>query len=213
MGAANALAAYRLYAGKIPQTSLSVLAYMALVTLDRDGEPNWWEGHETIAIRCFGYPEPVTETGLRAVRRAITPLFGAGAITVTRHSSGHGDRAITVRYRLWLTQPAPDEKRPVHNRGVGRKTVARRTKNGRAPDEKRPTKDYEEDEERDIDGAVFAATVEGKAPAPEAGVRNGGTGSSGTFDTRTRNGTELARQAQHDALSEWIRAHPEAATS
>lgn len=211
MGAANALAAYRLYAGKIPQTSLSVLAYMALVTLDRDGEPNWWEGHETLAVHCFGYPEPVSKAAHRAVERAITPLFRAGAITVTRHSSGRAGKVTTVKYRLWLTHPAPDEKRRVHNLGTRRKNDEHPTKNGSAPDEKRRTKEKEEDEERDIGGAVCAATVEGEAPAPEARVRNGGTGSSRLFDTRTRNGTERARQHWDNALTEWEREHPEAA--
>jgi hypothetical protein len=169
MGAANALAAYKLYAGKIPQTSMSVLVYMALVALDRNEEPAWWEGHEMLAIRCYGYPEPVTDAGLRAVRRGITPLFAAGAITVIRHSSGRLGRVTTVRYRLWLTHPAPDGKRPVHNVSVGRKNDERRTKNGRAQDGNRPPKEKEEKEELDNDGPVAGTTVEGSpvaVPAP-----------------------------------------------
>src|ERR1700685_15719 len=107
MGSSNALAAYRLYGGKIPPASLNVLAYMALIALDRDKDPSWGEGHEMLAIRCFGRPEPVGDADLRAVRRAITPLFAAGAITIIRHASGHHGRVVTVRYKLWLNQPAP----------------------------------------------------------------------------------------------------------
>ena len=126
MGAANALAAYRLYAGKVPPVSLNALAYMALVALDKHDEPSWWEGHEILAIRCLGYPEPVTDAGRRAVRRAITPLLQAGAITTVRHGSATHGRLITVRYRLWLTQPAPpyaqDGNRPKHESCIGQKS-------------------------------------------------------------------------------------------
>lgn len=160
MGASNALAAYALYAAKVPPTSMTVLVYMALVSKDSDTEPWWSQGHAALAVCCLGAAEPVDAAALRAVRRAITPLFGAGAITVDRHSSGHGDRAIAVKYRLWLTKPAPDENRPVHNPSapdenrptpttrVGRKVSPRRTKSGQAPDENRPPKEYEEYEER-----------------------------------------------------------------
>jgi hypothetical protein len=195
VGAANVLAAYRLYAGKVPNTSLVVLSYMAVVSLDKDGEPAWWEGHDMLAIRCFGYPEPVSKAAHRAVERAITPLFKEGAITVTRHSSGRLGRVTTVRYRLWLQHPAPDEKRRVHNLSTRRKSDEHPTKNGSAPDEKRRAKEEEEEEEREIDGSVVDPTVEGGGP-----------------DTRPRNGTEVARQAAANALTEWIRAHPEAAT-
>lgn len=209
MGAANALAAYRLYAGKVPPTSLNVLAYMALVALDRNSEPCWWEGHDMIAVRCLGHPEPVSEAALRAVRRAISPLFKAGAITTDRHSSGHGSRYVTVRYRLWLVQPAQVENRPVQNRGVGRKVVSHRTKSGQPQDGNRPPKEDEEDEEREINGSVVVATVEGDAAAlPNDQAEN----LPAAPDTHTRNGTELVRQAAADALTEWICAHPEAAT-
>jgi hypothetical protein len=165
MGSANALAAYRLYAGKVQATSLNVLAYMALVSLDKHPEPSWWEGHEMLAIRCFGYSEPVGEAAMRAVRRAITPLFTEGAITTIRHASGHHGRIITVRYRLWLQHPAPDEKRPKPRSGIGRKTAEHRTKNGRAQDGNRPTKEEEEEEEQEIYGvAVVNGTVEGTSP-------------------------------------------------
>jgi hypothetical protein len=141
MGSNNALAAYRLYAGKVPPTSLSVLIYMSLVTLDRNDEPSWWEGHEILAVRCLGSPEPVPDARLRAIRRAITPLFRVGAITTVRRSSGHGHTSITVRYRLWLTDPAPDDIRPAPKSGVGRKVVGRRSESDHPQDGNRPPKE------------------------------------------------------------------------
>jgi hypothetical protein len=177
MGAANALAAYRMYAGQVPPTSLLALVYMATVSLDRDAEPMWWEGHEILAVRILGASEPVTDAALRAVRRAVTPLFRTGAITVDRHSSAHGSRLITVRYRLWLATPAPDGIRPVHNRpepaddppaqdgirpvdsaSTGRFLVEHRTISGRAPDGNRPPEEYEETEERDNTGTAVDLT-------------------------------------------------------
>ena len=170
MGSANALAAYRLYGGKIPPVSLNVLAYMALVSLDRKPEPSWWEGHEMLAIRCFGRPEPVTKTDLRAVERAITPLFRAGAITTIRHASGHHDRVITARNRLWLEHPAPDEKRRKPRVSTRRNAVQHPTFSGHAPDEKRRTKEKEEKEERDIHGGPVAdGTVEGAGAREQPG--------------------------------------------
>jgi hypothetical protein len=141
-----------------------VLVFMALVALDKDDEPRFWLGHEAIAVHCLGRDEAsVDDSDLRAVRRAITPLFEAGAITVAQHSSGRGERFGRATYRLWLTAPAPDEKRPVDKRSAtelapdgnrpmdmastGRKVAEHRTECDRAPDGNRPPKEYEETEE------------------------------------------------------------------
>ncbi|MGO8957584.1 MAG: hypothetical protein ACLQFR_09480 [Streptosporangiaceae bacterium] len=140
MGAANALAAYRLYGGKVPPVSMNVLTYMGLVALDKDAEPSWWEGHQMLAIRCFGRSEPVGPADLRAVERAITPLFQAGAITTDRHASGHHGKVVTIRYRLWLEHPAPDEKRRKPKVSTRRKVAEHPTFSGVAPDGKRRTK-------------------------------------------------------------------------
>jgi hypothetical protein len=137
MGSSNALAVFRLYSGKIPRSALNVLLYMALVAKDSDTEPQWWEGHDTLAMNVFGRDEPVTRSDLRAVERAITPLFSAGAITTIRHASGHRHHVITVRYRLWLSHPAPDGKRRKQNGSSRRETVMLPTENGHAPDGKR----------------------------------------------------------------------------
>jgi hypothetical protein len=195
MGSSNALAAFRLYGGKVPPTSLNLLAYMALVSVDKDAEPWWSQGHEMLAIQVLGEPEPVTDAALRAVRRGITPLFEAGAITAARRSSGHGGRVIQVRYRLWLTCPAPDGNRPVHNGatpdgnrpirngGVGRKVVERRTKSGQAQDGNRPPNEYEEYEERDLKAGI---------PTPVDDTRTGSA----------REAEEAERKRQMDGLTE-----------
>ena len=176
MGAANALAAWQLYAGKVPATSMNVLAYMAVVALDKHPEPSWWEGHEMLAIPCFGRSEPIGPADLRAVERAITPLFQACAITTVRHGSGRLERRITVRYRLWLTQPAPDVFRRKLKLSTRRNSVEHPTFSGQAPDEKRRTKEKEEEEEREIQGSAVNTTVEvssnGHAPVENPDAAN-----------------------------------------
>ena len=160
-----------LYASQVPPTSMVVMAYMALTSLDSDSEPWWSQGHAVLAVRAMGR-EPLQPTGdektdakaenamERAVERSITPLFDAGAITVGRHSSGRPGNPVHVRYRLWLVYPAPDEKRRVENRaapdgkrrartsGTRRKVSEHPTESVGTPDEKRRTKEYEEYEER-----------------------------------------------------------------
>jgi hypothetical protein len=162
VGASNALSAFRLYAAKVPPTALNVLVFMALVAMDRDDPPRYWLGHEALAVHCLGRDEAsITDSDLRAVRRAITPLFEAGAITVARHSSGNARKHTTVEYQLHLVTPASDEKRPVDNRPapdgnrpsadgvIGRNAAEHRTKSGSAPDGNRPAKEDEEEQERE----------------------------------------------------------------
>ena len=101
MGASNVLAAYTAWAGKVPATSMQLLAYMAAVSLDSDPEPWFGMGHEALAVHALGHREP-TDAALRAVRRAIAPLRRAGAISVARRSAPRRGGASTVRYRLHL---------------------------------------------------------------------------------------------------------------
>lgn len=132
MGASNVLAAYTAWAGKVPATSMQLLAYMAAVSLDSDPEPWFGMGHEALAIHALGHREP-TDAALRAVRRAIAPLRQAGAISVARRSAPRRGGASTVRYRLHLDGAATatesiDERAvdnppagAVDNQDVGRK--------------------------------------------------------------------------------------------
>jgi hypothetical protein len=127
VGASNALAAFRLYAAKVPPLSMNALAYMALISLDADAEPWWRQGTDALAVMALGRDELV-ETGdskedararkamEHACERVLKPLFAAGAITTTVRSSGHPDRARYAKYRLWLTAPAPDGARDPRHR-------------------------------------------------------------------------------------------------
>lgn len=139
MGASNALNAFRLYSAKVPASAMSALAFMALVSMDKDDEPWFQLGSEAIAVTALGR-EPVAETDDAradgrarkamevACERALRPLFEAGAITTVERSSGRPGKSRHAKYRLWLTKPAPDEKRdprhradksaPYGNRGV-----------------------------------------------------------------------------------------------
>src|SRR5690606_4968307 len=122
MGASNVIAAYTAWAGKVPATSMQLLAYMAAVSLDSDPEPWFGMGHEALAIHALGYREP-TDAALRAVRRAIAPLRQAGAISVSRRSAPRRGGASTVRYRLHLdgsaTAAESIDERAVDNPPVG----------------------------------------------------------------------------------------------
>jgi hypothetical protein len=177
MGAANALAAFRLYGGKVPPASMAALLYMALVAKDHDQEPSWWEGHEALSEMAFGRKAPAREddpnerrAALQSVSRALAPLFAAGAITTTRHAFGSGGRTVTARYRLWLTTPAPHGNRgarvPHGNRGAQtarapRKVQPRPTESAAAPHRNRRTEEEEEKEERDNDTSLVPTKVEG----------------------------------------------------
>lgn len=175
MGAANALAVYRTYGDVLGDRALRVLTYMALVARDQDAEPWFSMGHEEISRFALGRPVPAAEgherdAALRAVRRAVTELHGAGAIQTARRAT-YGVRGNSpVRYRLYLDAPRPDTsppdgKRPMDNpventsppdgfrpmdgEAIGRNLVAHRTIRGRPQDEIRPPKEEEEEEERE----------------------------------------------------------------
>lgn len=59
---------------------------------------------------------------------------------------------------------APDAERPAGDDTIGRFAVGHRTENVCPQDAERPTKEYEEDEERINNGSVVDATVEGAQP-------------------------------------------------
>lgn len=103
MGAINAKAAFK-FAGLVPPTSLACLVYMALVSMDSDDHPWFGRGHEALAEHVFGRKPPFTDSDLRAVRRAISPLLAVKAIVVDRHGAIRIDGANTARYRLQLGQ-------------------------------------------------------------------------------------------------------------
>jgi hypothetical protein len=211
VGASNALAAYTLYAGKIPPTSLNVLTYMALVSLDRDAEPSYWEGHEILAIRVLGYPGPVGRAGKGAVERAITPLHRAGAITTTRRASGHSGRVITARYRLWITEPAPHGFR---GKQAAQHPTVSVGSNGQhptvsvsAPHGNRGTEEEEEDlkQERDL-----RAGTQTSVDATRTGSARASDGDEGEIDVSDDQAGdfEAHRQSELDRYSAWLRENP-----
>ena len=105
MGAGNVKAAYALWRGHpdLPDRSFTVLAYMALVALDRDDPPRYFGGWEQLCRVALGRVVPDDEHGRAAaeksVQRAVRPLVRAGAITLT-NAPRTGARA---EYALQLT--------------------------------------------------------------------------------------------------------------
>jgi hypothetical protein len=102
MGIKNVLAAFAMWAGKVPQTSFTLLSYMAATSMDTDAEPWFSRGHEHLAIHALGRPAEVERADVKAVERAISPLLRAGAIDTIRRASVRRDGLSTAAYRLNL---------------------------------------------------------------------------------------------------------------
>lgn len=102
MGASNVLAAYALYAGRVPPLSLQLLAYMAVVSKDDDPRPWYGQGHAALAEHALGRAAPIERADIKAVERAIQPLLAVKAIITDRRASVRRDGSHTVRYRLQL---------------------------------------------------------------------------------------------------------------
>lgn len=192
MGAANAMAAYRKYAGKVPATSLQCLVYMALVSVDADRDPWFGLGHHALAEHALGRPSPISRADIKAVERAMAPLAEKGAITVDRKAAVRRDGSNTARYRLNLTGAIETQgpaARPPENGGreaaekgtedpprppetgphAPRKTGSRPPETVPTPPEKRGTKEYEEYEERENQEEEIAVRTDlTDARAPEA---------------------------------------------
>jgi DNA-binding transcriptional ArsR family regulator len=83
---------------------MQILVYMALVSIDDDSRPWFGMGHEALAEHALGRPAPITDSDIRAVERAITPLRRAGAIETDRRASVRRDGPSTARYRLVLVR-------------------------------------------------------------------------------------------------------------
>jgi hypothetical protein len=190
MGATNVAAAYRRWAGRVPGTSMQILAYMALVAKDKDAWPWYGQGQEALAEFALGRPNP-GRSDVRAVSRAMQPLLDEGAITVDRPAAARADGSTTARYRLNLTdesdaarrewekthdgnrrtsKPAQDPQRTtVSGHDVRRKTTQRTTESGTTYDGNRRTKeeeDQEEQENRGIRVVVETASRPPRATAP-----------------------------------------------
>jgi hypothetical protein len=180
MGASNALAAFRRWAGKVPGGSLTLLAYMALVSKDKDDWPWYGQGQEALAEFALGRENP-DRSDLRAVSRAMQPLLDEGAVTVDRAAAGRTDGNTTARYRLNLTDRADEERRKwesthdgkrrtskrvedpqrttKNGRDVRRKPTRRTTESGTTYDGNRRTKEEEDQEERENRGIAVDLTT------------------------------------------------------
>lgn len=173
MGASNALAAFRRWAGKVPASSMMLLTYMALISKDKDDWPWYGQGQESLAEFALGRENP-DRADVRAVSRAMQPLLDAGAVTVDRASAARADGNTTARYRLnisdradaerrkWeetcdgkrrTSKPDQDPQRTTKSGNDVRRKVARRTTVSDATyDGNRRTKEEEEEEERENRG-------------------------------------------------------------
>lgn len=103
MGAINVGTAFATYAGRVPATSMCLLAYMALVSKDNDARPWYGQGHAALADAALGRRLPHSKADIVAVERAIAPLVAIGAIEADRRASVRSNGPNTVRYRLNLS--------------------------------------------------------------------------------------------------------------
>lgn len=191
MGATNALAAYRRWAGRVPATSMILLTYMSLVSKDKDDWPWYGQGQEALAEFALGRENP-DRADLRAVSRAMQPLLDAGAVTVDRAAAARNEGNSTARYRLNITDRADGERRkweethdgkrrtstPVGDpqrttesgHDVRRFSTQRTTESGTTYDGNRRTKeeeDQEEQEDQGISGSSTTASHPSRAHAPD----------------------------------------------
>ncbi|WP_157630363.1 hypothetical protein [Kribbella catacumbae] len=86
---------------------MQILGYMATVSKDADKEPWYGQGHEAIAQFALGRREPITDSDLKAVQRALKPLFEAKAIALERRGAFRRNAPSTARYGLNLELPLP----------------------------------------------------------------------------------------------------------
>src|SRR5688572_13969544 len=88
---------------------MQVFIYMALVAKDKDEEPWFGMGHDALAQLALR--RPPGRPGVKAVERAIGPLFDEGAITVVRRAAQRSTGPNTVKYRLHLDAPAENRQK------------------------------------------------------------------------------------------------------
>jgi hypothetical protein len=156
MGASNVAAAYTLYAGKVPATSMQVLIYMALVSKDNDEAPWFSKGREALAEHALGRPLPFDRADARAVERAIEPLLSIGAISTDRRAAVRREGSSTARYRLnlqlvhaprktWGVKGSEDPPRPTKTvTDAPRKSSSRPTDSVLTPHENRGPEEKED---------------------------------------------------------------------
>jgi len=85
MGASNAMAVSTYWAD-LPGDSFKVLAYIALITMDRDPEPSYWGSTDALVGAIGRDADEPTEADYRALRRALKPLVELGALSVDKRA-------------------------------------------------------------------------------------------------------------------------------
>lgn len=133
MGASNAMRVYQAWGPRLADRPLRALTYMALVARDGDAQPWFGLGHDALselALGCALNGDPRhNDAALRSVRRVITELRRAGAVTLLKAPT----QGRHAHYRLWLDGPSPDAQRPVNN------PAGEPVDTGESPDAQRPT--------------------------------------------------------------------------
>jgi hypothetical protein len=106
MGAGNVKAVYARW-GELPHVPFRALAYMALVSLDKDRPPRYWGGREDLASAALGRKIPDRDDGdpnvsrerraaFRAVDRAVRHLTETGAIEVAESARNYRRATYTL---------------------------------------------------------------------------------------------------------------------
>ena len=105
MGAGNAIAAFDLYAHRVPPMALLLLVRMALTSVDSHQDPYFEGGHDMLARAALGRGRhaALSDSDRRAVRRGISDLRAAGAIETLRHGAVRRGENDSARYGLNLT--------------------------------------------------------------------------------------------------------------
>lgn len=159
-----------------------------------------WPGHEYLAARA--------KASRRTVDRRIKALISAGLIKVARKAAP-GRRVvyeIPALHQLPVDNSATcDTEADARQRATSSGQRATETGQRATAMVAHPPSVLPSLPPSDSNGTAFdVAGVESARASPDQDP------DSSSPDTRTRDGTEAARRRQADALTEWIREHPEA---
>ena len=151
------LKAYHLWRPLLDDRPFCILAYMALRARDNDAAPWYGAGHDELAAVGLGLPmgtEHDRQNGIRAVRRAMTALHAAGAVTTHRYARP-GKHAT---YLLWLDTPAAVDNRRKRRtptvlrtpENVGRSATYEHPNVGRSVAKRRTLSDLQRSKEEEV---------------------------------------------------------------
>lgn len=143
-------------AAGVPYASRCAFVYMALIARDADPKPTYFGGAAAIA-EILGHAND--EAGLRATRRAVTPLTRAALLEHRRRGRGRtslyalmdgaGLPLMTGREPSEQTRARQDENRPVKSGMTGRFMSDDRTVSGRMTGQKPSSVGEEEEKEEE----------------------------------------------------------------